>query len=129
MENKINWKKVLKNFKSINAKIFYILFYLEENGLIKSDQKKFLKKLAICYNKEIFDVYKKFVDDNYNIYDLTDNLLNIYNNQTINDDNISILHRAAITAFNTPIQFNIDKKKRKKVIKNFFINNFRNLFL
>jgi hypothetical protein len=114
MENKINWKKVLKNFKSINAKIFYILFYLEENGLIKSDQKKFLKKLAMCYNKEIFDVYKKFVDDNYNIYDLTDNLLNIYNNQTINDDNISILHRAAITAFNTPIQFNIDKKKKKK---------------
>ena len=114
MENKINWKKILKNFKYKNAKIFYILFYLEENGFIKTEQKKLFKKLVICYDKEIFEAYKKFVDDNYNIYDFTENLLNIYTKQTINDDNISILHRAAISAFNTPIQFNIDKKKKKK---------------
>jgi len=114
MENKINWKRDLKNIKIINAKIFYILFYLEQNGFIKPDQKKLFKKLVICDNKEIFDIYKKFVDNNYNIYELTENLINIYTKQTINDDNISILHKAAITAFNTPIQFNIDKKKKNE---------------
>ena len=115
MENKINWEKDLKRFKIINAKIFYILFYLEKKGFIKPEQKKLLKKLVICYNNEIFDVFQKFVDNNYNIQELTDNLVNIYTKQTINDiNNISILHRAVITAINTPIQINIDKKKRSE---------------
>ena len=113
---KINWKKDLKNFKIINAKILYILFYLEEKGFIKKEQKILLKKLAICYNQEILNCYKKFVDNNYNIDELTENLLKICS-EKMDDDNISMLHRAArdaVTAFATPLRIAMDNSKKMK---------------
>ena len=137
-ENKLNWKKDLDKFNSLNAKILYMINYFFNINHFDNEQKKKLKELVILENSDIINSFKKF-EKNSNLNDLEKDFQNIYDNEigvNIKKDGKDGLKSIIHIAFESTqknkqnIEINDDdeddeekKKKKKKNEKKTFITN------